>query len=91
MQSDRTHLSELLMQLRAESGLSFKALSALCYVDTAYLYRLEHGQSQRPSRDVLIKIGIGLGLDVQAVDELLTVAGHLPLLRGPGGTVGSEP
>lgn len=74
-------LSTKLSQLRAEAGLSYQHLSERCCVDVAYLYRLETGKSMRPGRDILIRIGIGLGLDVVSLDELITIAGHWPLLR----------
>jgi len=83
--SDTPRLSEKLEQLRAESGLSYQLLSDRSQVDVAYLHRLETGRASRPSRDVLIRIGIGLGLDVTGLDELITVAGHWPLLPTQNG------
>jgi transcriptional regulator with XRE-family HTH domain len=80
--TNKTLLSEKLEQLRAESGLSYQHLSERCYVDVAYLHRLESGRASRPSRDVLIKIGVGLGLDIESLDDLIKLAGHWPLLRG---------
>ena len=44
-------------------------------MDVAYLHRLETGRASQPGRDILIRIGIGLGLDVEGLDELLMAAG----------------
>lgn len=74
-------LPEVLGRFRAESGLSFSLLSDRAGVDVKYLHDLETGRKNKPSRDVLIRVAIGLGLDVSRADELLTAAGHLALLR----------
>ncbi len=81
MESSKAALTELLKQYRAEAGLSFQALSNRSAVDVAYLHRLETGYAGNPSRDILLKIGIGLGLDVATIDYLITTAGHWPLVR----------
>ncbi len=75
-----TPLHERLRRLRAESGLSYQQLSARSYVDVAYLYRLETGRAARPSRDILIRVALALGLPLELADELIAAAGHLPLL-----------
>jgi len=84
---DKPSLSTVLQQLRAEAGLSYQHLSDRSRVDVAYLHRLETGKASRPSRDVLIRIGIGL--DITGLDLLITVAGHWPLLRDQNG--GAQP
>ena len=81
MVTERRSLHEQLQHYRAEYGLSFQQLSARSYVDVAYLHRLETGRAARPSRDILLRIAIGLGLDVERTDDLLATAGHLPLIR----------
>ncbi len=73
-------LHERLRRLRAEAGLSYQQLSARSYVDVAYLHRLETGRAARPSRDVLIRVALGLGLPLEQADALIAAAGHLPLL-----------
>jgi len=73
-------LQERLRCLRAESGLSYQQLSERSYVDVAYLHRLETGRAARPSRDVLIRVALGLGLSLELADDLVASAGHLPLL-----------
>lgn len=72
-------LPQLLAQRRRESGLSFQILSDRSQVDVAYLCRLEKGQASHPGRNVVLRIGIGLGLGIEAIDELLIAARHLPL------------
>lgn len=80
MDAQHTSLQESLRQLRSDYGLSFHQLSERSHVDVAYLHRIETGQAVRPSRDVVIRIAIGLGLDIETTDMLLTDAGHISLL-----------
>ena len=53
-------------------------------MDVAYLHRLDTGRAARPSRDVLIRIAFGLGLEIEAADALIAAAGHLPLVHPSG-------
>ena len=73
-------LQERLKRLRAEYGLSYQQLSERSSVDVAYLHRIETGKAHRPSRDILIRIALGLGLEVETADSLVRCAGHVPLL-----------
>lgn len=73
-------LTDHLKQLRAAAGLSYQVLAERSYVDVKYLHDLETGKKARPSRDVLIRVGVGLGLELEDIDELLTVAGHPAIL-----------
>lgn len=75
-------LFQLLAQKRQESGLSFQNLSLRSHVDVAYLCRLEKGQASNPGRNVVLRIGIGMGLGVEEIDELLVAAHHFPLSAG---------
>lgn len=75
-------LSEKLKRLRASAGLSFQLLSERSGVDVKYLHDLETGRKARPSRDILIRLGFGLNLDLSDVDLLLLTAGH-PTLTPP--------
>jgi transcriptional regulator with XRE-family HTH domain len=74
-------LPDHLRALRAAAGLSYQQLAERAAIDQAYLYRLETGRKSNPSRDALIQIGIGLGLDVEALNTLIIAAGHIPLLK----------
>ncbi len=82
---------EILRLYRAESGLSFQQLSERSHVDVAYLHRLERGQATRPGRNVILRIAFGLGLDLEATDELLAGADQLPLVPGLQTALGEEP
>jgi transcriptional regulator with XRE-family HTH domain len=74
-----TTLADKIGELRRRSGLSFDRLSERSYTNVSYLHALETGKKAHPSRDVLIRIGFGLGVEAESVDELLLLAGHLPL------------
>ena len=74
-------IAELLKYWRAERALSFRQLSELSDVDGGYLNRLENNVSIRPGRNILIRVSIGLGLDIENTNELLMVAGHIPLRK----------
>ncbi len=71
---------DLLRFARLEQGLSFHQLAERSHVDVAYLHRLEDGRAARPGRNVTIRIAIGLGLNLDASEELLSAAGQLGLL-----------
>jgi len=78
--AEHTPLQEYLRRLRAEYGLSYQFLSERSGVDVAYLHRIETGKAHRPSRDILIRIALGLGLEIEMADRLVRSAGHVPLL-----------
>jgi hypothetical protein len=50
-------------------------------MDVGYVHRLVNGEKRNPSRDTVIKLGLGMRLDVVDVDALLLAAGHAPLVR----------
>ena len=74
-------VAELLKFWRAERALSFRQLSDRSCVDVAYLHRLENNIATRPGRNVLLRVSIGLSLDIDDTNELLMVAGHVPLRK----------
>ena len=74
-------IAEQLKYWRAERDFTFRQLSELSDVDVGYLNKLENNVSTRPGRNVLIRVSIGLGLDIENTNELLMVAGHIPLRR----------
>ncbi len=74
-------IAELLKYWRAERAFTFRQLSELSDVDGGYLNKLENNVSTRPGRNVLLRVSIGLGLDIENTNELLMVAGHIPLRR----------
>lgn len=79
--SDQLAFAKLLNERRIESGLSYHQLAERACVDSAYIYALANGKKRSPSRDVVILLGNALGLDNQGLDEFVTTAGHLPLIR----------
>ena len=64
-------LSDKIAELRKRSGLSFDKLAERSFTNISYLHALESGKKARPSRDVLIRIGFGLGIEPEVIDELL--------------------
>lgn len=79
IRSSETTLADKIADLRRRSGLSYDRLSERAHTNISYLHALENGKKAHPSRDVLIRIGFGLGIEAESVDELLLLAGHLPL------------
>ena len=80
--------STMLKSLRSKSGKSRYKLAQYSGIDEAYLSRLESGERQNPSRDVVMKLGLALASDTSAVslddvNELLLSASYAPL-RGRG-------
>ncbi len=73
-------LATTLEHLRKSAGLSYDQLSSRSLVDRRYLWDLETGKKGNPGRNILLRIGIGLRLEVEELDVLLREAGHLPLL-----------
>jgi len=76
-------LSRLLRRYLAGADEGYAAVARRAWVDCAYVYRLAKGTKCHPGRDVVIRLGIGLGLTVPDLDELLMAAGYAPLVR-PG-------
>ena len=80
-----TEFSVLLRKIREGAGKSRYSLAQFSGVDEAYLLRLESGERQNPSRDVVVKLGLALVADSQSVtlhdvNGLLLAANHAPLL-----------
>jgi transcriptional regulator with XRE-family HTH domain len=82
--AEHTPLQAHLRRLRAEYGLSYQQLSERSAVDVAYLHRIETGKAHRPSRDILIRIALGLGLEIEMADSLIRAGGHVPILPDGG-------
>ena len=88
--------SSLLCQMLAKSGLSIRQAANRSWLDHSYLSRLvsqdwdplnpqirgSPGRVRRPSRDVVLRLGLGLSLTVDETDELLLAAGYPPLVKG---------
>ncbi len=84
-------LGETIRRFRERAGKSVPALATETSIDRMYLYRLEKqdadwlnrplegGPVKQPSRDLIIRIGVGLALTCDEMDELLMLAGYAPL------------
>jgi len=62
---------------RDTRSLNRIALNAL--VDVGYLWRLQHGQQENPSRDLLIRLALALHLEPEELDELLVATDYAPI------------
>ena len=83
-----SEFSATLRQLRRKSGKSRYRVSQYSGINEAYLLRLESGERQNPSRDIVMKLGLALvaetaSVTMDDVNELLLSAGYAPL-RGRG-------
>ena len=88
LSANGTEFSATLKSLRFKSGKSRYRLAQYTGLSEAYLSRLESGERQNPTRDVVMKLGLALVADTSSVtmedvNELLLSAGYAPL-RGRG-------
>lgn len=72
----QTALGVLLEHLRELRGFSLRNLSDLSKVDHAYIYRLEKGDKESPSDEVLSKLLRPLKAPVREADMLRYLAQH---------------
>ena len=66
-------LCDYLAELRRKSGLSVGQIVINCNIDRTYFHQLLNG-TRKPSRDKLIQLAFGFGLDVDGAQELLKTA-----------------
>ena len=66
-------ISDYLAELREKSGFSIGQIVLRCNIDRNYLHQLLNG-TRHPSRDKLIQLAFGFGLDVDGTQELLKAA-----------------
>lgn len=71
-------ISDYLADLRQKSGLSVGQIVLRCNIDRNYFHQLLNG-TRHPSRDKLIQLAFGFGLDVDGTQELLKAAQMSPL------------
>lgn len=69
-------LGATLQYLREQRGLSLRELARLAGIDHAYIYRLENGDKESPSTEVLAKLTRALKLGKRESDILKFVAEH---------------
>lgn len=66
----------LLQRLREERRLSLRELRQLAEIDHAYIYRLENGEKESPSEEVLTKLIRALKAPKREADMLRYLAAH---------------
>lgn len=77
---------EALQRVRRKAGKSRYKLAQWCGINEAYVLRLENGERNNPSRDVVLMLALALVhnsplLDFYDIDGLLMAAGYAPLRR----------
>jgi transcriptional regulator with XRE-family HTH domain len=65
-------------QFRRRAGLSQNALAAYCQVNASYINRIESGERNRPTVEVVASFARALRLSQRESDLLLASAGYLP-------------
>jgi transcriptional regulator with XRE-family HTH domain len=66
----------LLQRLREQRGLSLRELAQLAGIDHAYIYRLEIGDKESPSEEVVTKLVRALKVGKREADMLRYLAEH---------------
>ena len=77
---------DTLRTLRSKSGKSRYRLAQYSGLNEAYILRLESGERNNPSRDVVLMLGFALvegsgSVGIWDIDALLLSAGYAPLRR----------
>lgn len=70
-------LALTVQKCRQVSGLSFTRLAERSGIDVAHLWRIEQGEHQNVSREILILLSIALIVDSTAVDHIVNVANEI--------------
>ena len=86
-----TEFSRTFKRLRSKAGKTRYKLAQYSGLNEAYVFRLESGERQKPSRDIVVKLSLALVADsamisIHDVNELLLAGGFAPL-RGRGESV----
>ena len=68
----------VLGQFRRRAGLSQNALASHCQVNASYVNRMESGERNRPTVEVVTSFARALQLSQREADLLLMSAGYLP-------------
>lgn len=72
-------LAETLSEWLHRDHRTLNRIAQDAQIDVAYLWRLKNGQRNRPSRDLLIRLGLVLHLVPEEMDELLVSADYAPI------------
>ena len=89
LQLPRDRLAITFRQCRERAGLSLSQLADRSGVDVAHIWRIEQGEHQNVSREILILLSIALVLGSESVDLIVEVANEildaagLKMLRSP--------
>jgi hypothetical protein len=75
----RSELASLLAGFVRRDGRTLNAIASVASIDVGYLWHLQAGTKQRPSRDVLIRLGLALKLEPEEMDELLIATDYAPI------------
>jgi len=75
-----------LEKVRKKAKLSNYGLARDAHVDAAYVWRLETGEKQNPSREIVLRLGQTLldssgHISLKDVDRLMKAAGYGPVPR----------
>jgi transcriptional regulator with XRE-family HTH domain len=73
---DQPAFGFLLQRLREQRGLSLRELGQLAGIDHAYIYRLEAGDKESPSEDIVTKLIRALKVGKREADMLRYLAQH---------------
>jgi HTH-type transcriptional regulator, competence development regulator len=84
-------LGFLLRNLREERGLSLREVAQLADIDHAYVYRLETGDKESPSEEVLSKLVRALKAPKREADMLRYIAAHAETEAGLVAHVRQDP
>jgi transcriptional regulator with XRE-family HTH domain len=90
---EKWEFAETMKRLRTKAGKSRYKLAQWTGLSEAYLLRLENGERDNPSRDVVLLIALALtsgssNIDIYDIEEFTLSAGYAPLRKrgeiGPG-------
>jgi transcriptional regulator with XRE-family HTH domain len=85
----RDRLAITLQRCRSLSGISLAKLAVASGVDVAHIWRIEQGEHQNVSREILLLLSMGMILDPDTLDQVVAVANEildaagLKMLRAP--------
>ncbi len=72
---------EALRFYRESKGVTINQLANTLAISPSYIYRLEDNTRKDPSYQVVVRMGLSLGLDLAELNTLLWLAGYAPVER----------
>ncbi len=73
----RDRLAITFQECRQASGLSFSKLAEAGGIDVAHIWRIEQGEHQNVSREILILLSMAMVLDTATIDRVVEVANQI--------------